>query len=162
MYRFLFCVYVLLFLAINKCPAQSPVTVSFTDAECDFGLFPSSDPIKKANIIISNNGEGNLIIESAMAACSCTTVNYKSVPIKPGCSDTIFITYNGTDRWPGEFSRSLLIKSNAVNSPTRIVLKGYMYDDSGATIPDTTLFKTYKVLHKPIINYFTNNNDLNL
>lgn len=92
-----------------------------------------------------------------MTACSCTTVEYKKRPINPGCSDTIFITYNGTDRWPGEFSRSLLIKSNAINSPTRVVLKGYMYDDSGTTLLDSTIFKQYTVYKEPQIKYVLTN-----
>lgn len=157
MYRCILCLQIIVFLTTGSMVAQNQVTVSYTDAECNFGLFPSSNPIKQADIIITCQGDGTLQIESVMTACSCTTVEYKKRPINPGCTDTISITYNGTDRWPGEFSRSLLIKSNAINSPTRVVLKGYMYDDSGTTLLDSTIFKQYTVYKEPQIKYVLTN-----
>ena len=122
-----------------------------THIECMLGMFPSSSPIRECRVLLHNSGDSTLYIESIKSVCSCTTWSILSDTIAPQSTDTIVVQYNGEHRWPGNFSRSILLSSNASNSPLRITLSGYMYDDSGMSIPDSIPDEFQNI--ETIINY---------
>lgn len=70
-----------------------------------------------------NTGKEPLIISEAKASCGCTVPSYpKNVPIKPGESQVIKVTYD-TKR-PGPFDKTVTVKSNAKTPEKMIRIKG--------------------------------------
>lgn len=70
-----------------------------------------------------NTGKEPLIISNAKGSCGCTVPTYpKDVPIKPGESNVIKVTYD-TKR-AGNFSKTVTITSNAKTPEKVISIKG--------------------------------------
>ncbi len=70
-----------------------------------------------------NTGKEPLIISNAKGSCGCTVPTYpKDVPIKPGESNVIKVTYD-TKR-AGNFTKTVTITSNAKTSEKVISIKG--------------------------------------
>lgn len=71
----------------------------------------------------TNTGKEPLIISDAKGSCGCTVPTYpKNVPIKPGDSQVIKVTYD-TKR-PGAFTKTVTINSNAQTPQKVITIKG--------------------------------------
>jgi archaellum component FlaG (FlaF/FlaG flagellin family) len=70
-----------------------------------------------------NTGKEPLIITDAKPSCGCTVPVYpKNIPIKPGESQVIKVTYD-TKR-PGGFTKTITIKSNSKSGDKIITIKG--------------------------------------
>lgn len=70
-----------------------------------------------------NTGTEPLIISDAKGSCGCTVPTYpKNVPIKPGETQAIKVTYD-TKR-PGSFTKTVSINSNAKTPQKVITIKG--------------------------------------
>ncbi len=70
-----------------------------------------------------NTGKEPLIISNARGSCGCTVPTYpKDVPIKPGESNVIKVTYD-TKR-AGNFTKTVTITSNAKTGEKVITIKG--------------------------------------
>lgn len=70
-----------------------------------------------------NTGKEPLIITDAKGSCGCTVPTYpKNVPIKPGESEVIKVTYD-TKR-AGNFTKTVTIHSNAKTPEKVITIKG--------------------------------------
>ena len=70
-----------------------------------------------------NSGTEPLIITDAKGSCGCTVPTYpKNIPIKPGESQTIKVTYD-TKR-AGNFTKTVTINSNAKVPQKVITIKG--------------------------------------
>ena len=70
-----------------------------------------------------NTGKEPLIITDAKGSCGCTVPTYpKNVPIKPGETQVIKVTYD-TKR-PGNFTKTVTIRSNAKTPEKIITIKG--------------------------------------
>lgn len=70
-----------------------------------------------------NTGKEPLIISNAKGSCGCTVPTYpKDVPIKPGESNVIKVTYD-TKR-AGNFSKTVTITSNSKTPEKVISIKG--------------------------------------
>lgn len=100
--------------------------VDFQEASCDLGFFASTDSIHIANIWFRNSGDMNLILSEAFTSCGCTVVSINGKEIEPGDSAVVKIRYSGHDKLPGRVSQGVVVFSNAINSPTRIAINGYM------------------------------------
>ena len=74
--------------------------------------------------VFTNNGSKPLIITNTQGSCGCTVPTYpKDVPIKPGESNVIKVTYD-TKR-AGAINKMVTITSNAVNEPNQVIrIKG--------------------------------------
>jgi hypothetical protein len=72
-----------------------------------------------------NTGKEPLIISEAKGSCGCTVPTYpKNVPIKPGDSEVIKVTYD-TKR-AGNFTKTVTIHSNAKTPEKTITIKGHV------------------------------------
>ena len=72
-----------------------------------------------------NTGKEPLIITDAKGSCGCTVPTYpKNVPIKPGESEVIKVTYD-TKR-AGNFTKTVTIHSNAKTPEKVITIKGHV------------------------------------
>jgi hypothetical protein len=69
-----------------------------------------------------NKGKQPLLLTKVRASCGCTTPSWPKEPIKSGKKGKITVKYN--TRITGNFSKSILVYSNAKNSPIRLRIKG--------------------------------------
>ena len=98
--------------------------IQFEKTTIDLGRFGGNDLIKKCHFIFTNTGDAKLYIHQILTSCGCTTNSYPTRGIAPGESDTIFVTYNGTNKAPKKFRTSITIHSNAKNEMTKVYIKG--------------------------------------
>lgn len=106
--------------------AENYAEIKFDTLRHDFGKFSRKDPVVKCQFRFRNTGTAPLVIHQAFASCGCTVPSYTKEPIKPGESGAIDITYNGTDKMPGHFSKTVTIRSNAINEVVRLTIEGMM------------------------------------
>lgn len=81
-----------------------------------------------------NTGSEPLIISDAKGSCGCTVPTYpKNIPIKPGESQVIKVTYD-TKR-PGGFTKTVSINSNAKTPQKTLTIKGTVQPSSPDAFP---------------------------
>ena len=98
--------------------------IEFEKSTIDLGKFGQENPVHHCQFIFKNTGDANLYIHQIIPTCSCTSQKYPKHAIKPGASDTIFVTYNGEGKSPRKFRTSVTIHSNAVTEMTKVYIKG--------------------------------------
>ncbi len=100
--------------------------IQFDKLRADVGTFPAKDPIRKCQFKFKNTGQVPLIINQVFASCGCTVPTYPKEPIQPGKSGVIEITYNGTNKFPGHFMKTVTVRSNAKREIIRLTVEGTM------------------------------------
>lgn len=123
----------------------------FQEASCNIGLFQASDSIHTVNIWIKNIGDAALIITESFTSCGCTVASILKTEINPGDSSMVKIRYNGHDKPLGRVSQGVVVFSNAVNSPTRIAIEGYMTGNDSKTDNDGSDITGFEKLSQPIV-----------
>jgi hypothetical protein len=106
--------------------AENYAEIKFDTLRHNFGKFSKNDPIVKCTFRFKNSGTAPLVIHQAFASCGCTVPTFTKEPIKPGESGVIDVTYNGTDKFPGHFQKTITVRSNAVSEVTRLIIEGDM------------------------------------
>lgn len=94
----------------------------------DFGSFPQKQ-VHGVVFIFRNTGTAPVVIQSASATCSCTSVTYSSKPVLPGHKGYITVWFNGTLTTLGHFSKTVDINSNASNGLVRVTITGEVLQD---------------------------------
>lgn len=89
----------------------------------DLGLI-SADTIAEGVMRFRNTGTAPLIIKRIFSDCGCTVPDYDYSPVAPGAVDSIRVRFNGKGRDPGNFQKSLRIRSNADNPREVFFVKG--------------------------------------
>ena len=112
--------------AVAKTKAENYAEITFDTLRHDFGKFSKSEPLVRCSFPFTNTGTAPLIIHQACASCGCTIPTYTKEPIKPGEKGIIDVTYDGTDKFPGHFQKTITIRSNAVNEVVRLTIEGMM------------------------------------
>ena len=112
--------------AVATTKAENYAEVTFDTLRYDFGKFSKSEPVVHCSFPFTNTGTAPLIIHQAFATCGCTVPTYTKEPIKPGERGTIDVTYDGTDKFPGRFSKTVTVKTNAINELVRLTIEGIM------------------------------------
>ena len=112
--------------AVATTKAENYAEVTFDTLRYDFGKFSKSEPVVHCSFPFTNTGTAPLIIHQAFASCGCTIPTYTKEPIKPGEKGVIDVTYDGTDKFPGHFTKTITIRSNAVNEVVRLTIEGTM------------------------------------
>ncbi|MBO4550113.1 MAG: DUF1573 domain-containing protein [Bacteroidaceae bacterium] len=112
--------------AVAKTKAENYAEITFDTLRYDFGKFSKNDPLVRCSFPFTNTGTAPLIIHQAFASCGCTIPTYTKEPIKPGEKGNIDVTYDGTDKFPGHFQKTITIRSNAVNEVVRLTIEGDM------------------------------------
>lgn len=100
--------------------------IKFETTTIDVGTFPAEDPIKVCHFKFTNTGDADLYIHQAFASCGCTVPKIPTDPIKPGESDTITVTYDGTRKSPGRVRKSITIHNNSKTEMIKIYIMGKM------------------------------------
>ena len=106
--------------------AENYAEIKFDTLRHNFGKFSQKDPIVKCSFRFKNTGTAPLVIHQAFASCGCTVPTFTKEPVKPGDTGVIDVTYNGTDKFPGRFQKTITIRSNAVSEVTRLIIEGDM------------------------------------
>ena len=106
--------------------ADKYAEIVFDTLRHDFGTFSKSDPIVNCSFAFTNKGTAPLVIHQAFASCGCTVPKFTKEAIKPGERGVIDVTYNGKDKFPGHFQKTVTIRSNALTEVVRLVIEGTM------------------------------------
>lgn len=106
--------------------AENYAEIKFDTLRHNFGKFSQKSPIVKCSFRFKNTGTAPLVIHQAFASCGCTVPTFTKEPVKPGETGVIDVTYNGTDKFPGRFQKTITIRSNAVSEVTRLIIEGDM------------------------------------
>lgn len=110
-----------LFVNVN---AQSigGAEISFEKETHDYGVIKQHGD-GTYDFVFTNSGSVPLLISECVGSCGCTVPEWPREPIAPGASAKLKVTYD-TKR-VGVINKSVTIKSNAVNAPTKIIrIKG--------------------------------------
>jgi hypothetical protein len=116
----------LLFIGVTYASAQKQAEITFDKTTHDFGTFSEDSPKVRCEFSFTNTGNAPLVINQAVASCGCTIPDYTKEPIMPGKKGTIMVTYNGAGKYPGEFRKSITVRSNAKVELVRLYIKGEM------------------------------------
>ncbi len=106
--------------------AENYAEIRFDTLRHDFGRFSKKNPIVRCSFSFTNTGTAPLIIHQAFATCGCTVPSWPRKPIRPGGRGAIEVTYNGTDKFPGHFQKTVTIRSNAATEVVRLTIEGTM------------------------------------
>ena len=106
--------------------AENYAEIKFDTLRHNFGTFSKKEPIVKCSFAFTNTGTAPLIIHQAFATCGCTVPVWPRKPIKPGEKGEREVTYNGTDKFPGHFQKTVTIRSNGINEVVRLTIEGTM------------------------------------
>lgn len=113
-------------LGIGYASAQGKADIKFDKTTHDFGTFSEKTPIVECVFTFTNVGESPLVVHQAVASCGCTVPEYTQEPILPGKTGTVKITYDGTGKYPGQFKKSITLRTNAKTEMMRIYVEGNM------------------------------------
>ncbi len=102
---------------------KGPV-LKFDRTTINVGTFPAESPVKVCHFTFTNTGDADLYIHQAFASCGCTVPQVPIEPIKPGQSDTITVTYDGTNKSPGNLRKSITIHNNSKDEMIKIYIMG--------------------------------------
>lgn len=119
-----FSIVIALFLGVTAMMAQAEI--KFEKTIQNLGTFSEESPVQKCVFTFTNVGDKPLVINQAVASCGCTVPTYTKTPIKPGETGTINVTYNGAGKFPGQFKKTITIRSNAKNEMVRLYIEGNM------------------------------------
>lgn len=100
--------------------------MTFEKKTVNIGTFPAEDAIRKCYFVFTNTGNSDLYIHQAFASCGCTVPQIPEGAIKPGASDTIFVTYDGRRKAPGNIRKSISIHNNSKEEMIRLYITGRM------------------------------------
>lgn len=76
----------------------------------------------KVDFVFKNTSNKPLVISDVKSSCGCTVPNWTKEPVAPGQKGTIEIEYN--TKLPGVFNKTVVVYSNAANSPVRLEIRG--------------------------------------
>lgn len=113
-------------VAVN--PDDLYAAIEFDTLKLSLGEFPASSPERSCVFNFTNTGTAPLVINQALASCGCTIPSFSKEPVKPGCKGKIEVRYNGKGKFPGFFSKTITIRSNAKTEVVRLVVEGTMTD----------------------------------
>lgn len=117
----------LFFIGIISAAAQAEIT--FNKSVHDFGKFQEKDA-QVCTFTFTNTGDEPLIIHQAFSTCGCTVANYTKEPVQPGQKGELKVTYNGRGKFPGNFKKTITVRSNAKkNNMVRLTISGNMVED---------------------------------
>ena len=105
---------------------ENQAEIKFDTVRVDLGTFSEKQGEQHCTFTFTNVGTAPLIINQAFASCGCTVPTYTKDPIKPGETGKIDVAYNGRGKFPGHFSKTITIRSNARTEIVRLVVEGTM------------------------------------
>jgi len=124
--RFAF-VAVALLMVVGVCQAKKKhAQIKYEQTTIDVGTFSQDDPVQKCTFKFYNVGDAKLYINYVHTSCGCTVADFPKDPISPGGSGEITVTYNGTNKMPGKFKKTIQVFSNCKDELSRVYILGNM------------------------------------
>ena len=118
---------------IVEAKSTQPI-MDFDSKSFDYGTVAQGDKVTHT-FRFTNSGDADLIIKKAEASCGCTMPSYPFVPIKPGETGTISVTFNTTGKL-GKQRPNISVISNAYPRTQTLYLEGYVADKIAETSSD--------------------------
>ena len=101
--------------------------IKFDKTEHDFGQLNEGDNAT-TEFILTNTGDADLVIVSAVGSCGCTVPEFNKEPIKPGNSTPIKVTFDSKGK-PGQQEKTVTITSNTANGKETCKIKANVKPD---------------------------------
>lgn len=106
-------------------PKKFPI-LSFDEKMFNYGMIEQGDQVRHT-FHFTNKGDADLIIKNAEASCGCTMPTYPFIPIKPGETGTIAVTFNSTGKM-GTQRPNITVTSNSYPRTQTLYLEGFVTD----------------------------------
>ncbi len=91
----------------------------------DLGEIQQDNAVRVFNVVITNKGNADLIINNVQPDCDCTTTSFeRRLVLKPKTTCVIKVTVNLTGFLPVDIEKEIAIYSNSKQSPEIIHVKG--------------------------------------
>ena len=117
--------------------------IEFVEEVIDYGTIEHMADGNR-EFVLKNIGNAPLVITSVKGSCGCTVPTKPTAPILPGATGVIKVKY-ATNR-VGSFSKTVTVKSNAVNTPSKVVrIKGKVSPASASVLETKAAKKTVQV-----------------
>ena len=111
----------------NNQPAvnlEDKPVIMFTEKTYNFGkIKKDATQLHYADFEFENTGKSPLVIFDVEVSCGCLSSLYFKEPVMPGEKGTIRIIFT-SDNQERNFSKTVLVKSNASNNVEQLRLKG--------------------------------------
>ncbi|HBJ76643.1 MAG TPA: hypothetical protein DDY68_02015 [Porphyromonadaceae bacterium] len=121
---------VIVFLCFPYAECQN---IAFEETEYNFKTFNEDEGEVSHTFTFKNTGEKTLILYDVVVSCGCTTPEWNQQPVPPNGTGTIKVTYNPTRRI-GVFTKSIRVKSNALNGTQVLSIKGNVLEGQSSSI----------------------------
>ncbi len=119
---FLVLITVLILTSCNKTQQEKKTSINYDQELFDFGILSNEIDSVYAYVTYNNDGANDLVISNIESSCNCTAPIWNSNPLTKNDKDSILVVIKPTKR--GKFFSSIMIHSNAENSPNEIRFKG--------------------------------------
>ena len=106
--------------AVTPAEGKYPV-MTFDTTEHDFGTIATGDKVEYL-FNFKNTGTADLIITNAVGSCGCTIPEYPKVPIKPGESGQMKVSFNSAGK-TGLQQKSVTITTNTEKGTESLLIK---------------------------------------
>lgn len=106
--------------------ADDVAEMTFQNKNHNFGIVAQDTCVVSCTFKFTNTGTAPLVIHQAYSSCGCTVPEYSQEPIAPGEKGELLVTYNGRNKHPGVFKKTITIHCNTPNSPIRVYIEGEM------------------------------------
>ncbi len=102
--------------------------MAFEETTHNFRQFDREHAVQTCWFRFKNTGKSELVITSASGTCSCTKAEAPSYPVLPGDTDSIKVTFNGTDIRPGVIRKTVILTSNIKEKTAYLYITGEMVE----------------------------------
>ena len=100
----------------------------------DFGTI-AEGTVAETEFIVTNTGEGDLLIVDAKGSCGCTVPEPPKDPIKPGASAPIKVSFDSKGK-PGAQEKTVTLTTNSENGKEMFKIKANVTPMAGSTAPN--------------------------
>lgn len=107
---------------------ENKAHMEFETTEYNFGDIREENGKVSYEFRFKNTGSSPLIITMVSSSCGCTTPYYTREPVLPQKEGTIKVEFDPSNR-PGQFIKTITIKSNADNSPITLKITGNVIEN---------------------------------
>lgn len=114
-----------LFSPIDSVKSLPKSRVSFDKVKYNCGNLKKKE-IQTIQFVLKNEGKYPIVINKIETTCGCTVPAWDKVPVSPGGTREISVTYNAEK--PGFFQQKIFVFSNAENSPHGLIISGKVID----------------------------------
>ena len=104
--------FVFFMAAVGMSAQEKYSEIKFDTTEYDFGTFYRDVNKLSHTFTFKNVGNHPAVINQVITTCGCTVATYTTKPVLPGKTGTVNIVYNAIGRFPGNFKKTITLKTN--------------------------------------------------